>query len=231
SKKNIDLIVYMGAFTKEIWGVKALRIFNSVDISQNPMIKNCFSKTVNDEPIRLIGVAQLAFWHGYDRIITGLAEYYKNSSNSKAVYFDIVGNSDFGGAESELKALVDKLNLRKYVIFHGPQHGDALTKIFESSNIAVDSLGRHRSNNEYNCSLKSKEYCARGLPFVKSHKDDAFEGTNYFYQVPPDESAIDISELLNWYKRVDFDLNEMRCFVENELVWEVQMEKVISALS
>lgn len=49
--------------------------------------------------------------------------------------------------------------------------------------------------------------------------------------VPPDESAIDISELLNWYKRVDFDLNEMRCFVENELVWEVQMEKVISALS
>lgn len=86
------------------------------------------------------------------------------------------------GAESELKALVDKLNLRKYVIFHGPQHGDALTKIFESSNIAVDSLGRHRSNNEYNCSLKSKEYCARGLPFVKSHKDDAFEGTNYFYQ-------------------------------------------------
>ncbi|HIE0646966.1 TPA: hypothetical protein ACXJNB_000011 [Serratia marcescens] len=231
SKKNIDLIVYMGAFTKEIWGVKALRIFNSVDISQNPMIKNCFSKTVNDEPIRLIGVAQLAFWHGYDRIITGLAEYYKNSSNSKAVYFDIVGNSDFGGAESELKALVDKLNLRKYVIFHGPQHGDALTKIFESSNIAVDSLGRHRSNNEYNCSLKSKEYCARGLPFVKSHKDDAFEGTNYFYQVPPDESAIDISELLNWYKRVDFDPNEMRCFVENELVWEVQMEKVISALS
>lgn len=102
-EKNIDLIVYMGAFTKEIWGVKALRIFNSVDISQNPMIKNCFSKTVNDEPIRLIGVAQLAFWHGYDRIITGLAEYYKNSSNSKAVYFDIVGNSDFGGQNQNSK--------------------------------------------------------------------------------------------------------------------------------
>lgn len=231
SKKNIDLIVYMGALTKEIWGVKALRIFNSVDISQNPMTRSCLSKTLHDKPIRLIGVAQLAFWHGYDRIITGMAEYYKNSSSSKAVYFDIVGSSDFGGAESELKVLVDKLNLRKYVVFHGPQDGDALTKIFESSNIAIDSLGRHRSKNEYNCSLKSKEYCARGLPFVKSHKDDAFEGTNYFYQAPPDESAIDIRALLNWYERGDFDPNDMRSFVENKLAWEVQMERVISALS
>lgn len=95
-EKNIDLIVYMGALTKEIWGVKALRIFNSVDISQNPMTRSCLSKTLHDKPIRLIGVAQLAFWHGYDRIITGMAEYYKNSSSSKAVYFDIVGSSDFG---------------------------------------------------------------------------------------------------------------------------------------
>lgn len=49
------------------------------------------------------------------------------------------------GSGIELKVLVDKLNLRKYVVFHGPQDGDALTKIFESSNIAIDSLGRHRS--------------------------------------------------------------------------------------
>jgi len=29
--------------------------------------------------IRLIAVAQFAKWHGYDRLIEGLYEYYKNS--------------------------------------------------------------------------------------------------------------------------------------------------------
>jgi glycosyltransferase involved in cell wall biosynthesis len=231
AKRNIDLVTYMGALTNSIWGVKALRIFNSVDIAQYPLVEKEHLEPSVEKELRLIGVAQLAYWHGYDRIISGMADFYKNNNDRRKIYFDIVGGSDFGTTESELKELVSRFKLEEYVIFHGPLHGEALNRVFENSDIAVDSLGRHRSNNDYNCSLKSKEYCARGLPFIKSHQDDSFDGTGFYFQSPADESPIDIESLVSWFEEVRNNGSDMRRFAEKQFIWETQMNKVISTLS
>ena len=60
----------------------------------------------------MTGVANLNFWHGFDRIISGLAEYYKGNHSRKA-YLNIVGN---GAIIEELKAQCSALGIEEYVI-------------------------------------------------------------------------------------------------------------------
>ena len=40
--------------------------------------------------LHLIGVAEVHYWHGFDRLVRGLADYYRNNPEYK-VYFHIVG--------------------------------------------------------------------------------------------------------------------------------------------
>jgi hypothetical protein len=61
--KKIDIISYMGADRERIWGGKAVRVFNSVPLKNVPV-----KKYIAHEGVNFIGVAQLAYWHGYDRI-------------------------------------------------------------------------------------------------------------------------------------------------------------------
>lgn len=49
-------------------------------------------KQQNDtsKELHLIGVAEVHYWHGFDRLVRGLADYYRNNPEYK-VYFHIVG--------------------------------------------------------------------------------------------------------------------------------------------
>ncbi|HFD2069212.1 glycosyltransferase [Serratia marcescens] len=221
-RKKIDVISYMGAQRDKIWGVKAIRIFNSV-----PLNKVRVKEHIAHEGINFIGVAQLAYWHGYDRVITGIAEYQK-MNGAVPVSFHIVGNSlsGDGGELQRLKELAQKLGVKDSVIFHGSMHGEKLDALFDSMDIAVDSLGRHRSGNDYNCSLKSKEYCARGIPFIKSHLDDSFLGTGYYYQCSADDLPIDMSDIVTWFYESKFESRTLREYAEKVFDWRVQLSKV-----
>ena len=83
---------------KEIFGQRTINISNGVDFDSIPLHEPL---TVNHE-LHLIGVAEVHYWHGYDRLIAGLGEYYRGKSNlpspftlhpspSRDVYFHIVG--------------------------------------------------------------------------------------------------------------------------------------------
>lgn len=222
--KRIDTISYMGALEKKIWGVKAVRIFNSVPLGAVPL-----KGDVAHEGVRFIGVAQLSYWHGYDRVITGISDYNKRNPDTP-VFFHIVGNalSSNNDELKRLKELSEKLGVDKQVIFHGAMSGEKLDSVFDGIDIAVDSLGRHRSGNYYNCSIKSKEYCARGIPFIKSHQDDSFNGTNYFYQCSADDSAVDISAILSWFESKGHSKEELRAYAEGIFDWKIQLSKVMS---
>lgn len=229
-KKRINIISYMGAQRERIWGVKAVRIFNSV-----PLTKVRLKNNIHHEGINLIGIAQLAYWHGYDRVIKGIAGYRIKNADIP-ILFHIVGN-DLSKDGNELKRLEDlaaKYAVKDAIIFHGAIHGEALDELFDSMDIAVDSLGRHRSGHAYNCSLKSKEYCARGIPFIKSHLDDSFLGTNFYYQCSADDLPIDISRIITWFRESNFESRTLRAYAEKVFDWQVQLSKVfgkdISAL-
>ncbi|KHC90377.1 glycosyl transferase group 1 [Thermotoga sp. Mc24] len=221
----VDLVVVFGE--KELSGRKLITISNGIDPSDVTL-----RKPVPDENVlNLIGVARLRYWHGYDRVVRGLWEYYRRTPERK-VYFHIVGD---GPELPRLKKLTKKLELEEYVVFHGPKHGGELDRLFDSSHVAVASLGMHRSNLKTGSTLKVREYCARGIPFVVGYKDVDFpEDFPFLLRIPSDESPVDIQKVISFYEELkkthpDYPLL-MRKYAEEHLSWEIKMKPLVERI-
>ena len=211
---------------KEIFGQRTICISNGIDYDHIPMQQK--SPHPNNE-IHLIGVAEVHYWHGYDRLIAGLGEYYKQK-REKIVYFHIVG----GVADSEMynsvhapgfHELIVKYGIEKYVIFHGLKFGEELDSLFNQADFAIGSLARHRSGITHIKTLKNREYAARGIPFIYSEKDDDFEQMPYIIKAPADESPVNINQILDFITQNDFKAEDIRTSI-NHLTWKEQMKKV-----
>ncbi|MBE0153560.1 glycosyltransferase, partial [Serratia fonticola] len=222
-KRRIDTVTYFGQPTEKIWGIEAVRLSNGVDVSSIKLAEEKVSSGDN-ELFTVVGVANLSFWHGYDRLILGV----KNYCGKRTVIFKIVG--DLEPELTRLTSIVKKENLSDKIFFLGRLSGDELDNVFASADVCVDALGRHRSGNDYNSSIKSKEYCARGLPFIKSHIDSAFDDNAFIYQVPSDDTPVNIEDIINWRKSLNpgFSIEERR-YAELELTWEKQFQILFSS--
>ncbi|KLO24336.1 hypothetical protein X275_00630 [Marinitoga sp. 1197] len=221
-KKYVDYVVTFSEH-EEIFGIKTIKINNGIDVKNIP-IRN-FKK---HEGLNLMGVANVSKWHGYDRIIKGLYEYYNNIPNEE-IYFNIVGE----GEELEnLKRLTKSLNLEKFVIFHGFKKEKELDELFNIADIGIGSLGNHRKGLLKESALKSREYCARGLPFVISSEDSDFTNFKYALKVKNDDSPININEIIKFFNSVKGNdyINEMRVYAEKHLSWDVKMKPVIEKI-
>ncbi|MBN4044404.1 glycosyltransferase family 4 protein [Klebsiella michiganensis] len=222
--KKIDAIIYMGKGGEKIWGRPSLKIENGIDPQHVPLLKEKLNTNFSDGFV-LLGVARLSFWHGYDRMIESISNY-KGKVNIKLL---IVGDGE--PEFTRLRNLVSEKNISEKVMFFGSLSGSELDRLYLESHVCIDSLGRHRSGNLYNSSLKSKEYTAKGIPFIKSHIDESFNGCDFIYNVAPDESEIDIANIVNWYCSLPVNTPvNMRKFAESNLTWELQCSKVISFL-
>ncbi len=210
---------------KTIFDVPTIEISNGID----PHSIKTVEKNKTNADIHLIAVASMAHWHGYDRVIEGFHEYYSKPTNKLKIYFHLVGDNN--NSESlRYKELVKKYDLSKYIIFYGRRSGEDLDLIFDKADIAVGSLGCHRINIKDVKSLKNREYCARGLPFFYSEKDAEFEGKNFVYRIPADESPVDINQIIEFYSSHNFNKFEIRKYAFDNLSWEKQYQKVLKEL-
>ena len=211
---------------KEIFGQRTIQISNGIDFDSIPLKKTHPPR--ND--IHLIGVAEIHYWHGYDRLVAGMADYYRTyTDDQRKVYFHLVG--DFSGERerNEILPLIENNKLEKYVILHGPLYGDDLDKLFDLVDIGIGSLARHRSNVNYIKTLKNREYAARGIPFIYSEIDDDFEMMLYVMKVSADETQINIDRLILFYDQLTFTPQEIRESTQN-LAWEKQIQKTLDKL-
>ena len=214
---------------EEIFGQRTIRISNGVDMDSIPLHHYQAS---SDGSVHLIGVAEVHYWHGYDRLIAGLGEYYKHTTNPRQVFFHIVG----GVWKSEMydsihapgfSELMDKYHIRDRVIFHDQLFGDELNQVFNQCCFAIGSLARHRSGITTIKTLKNREYATRGIPFIYSEQDSDFDHQAYILKATPDESSINIQEILDFIDHNTFNPQEIRRTVEN-LSWKIQMKRVIN---
>ncbi|MGN1098570.1 MAG: glycosyl transferase family 1, partial [Clostridia bacterium] len=110
------------------------------------------------------------------------------------------------GTGRELKKyrrLTRRLGLENRVVFDGKKSAEELEPLYELCPIAVDSLARHRSGIEVLSSLKSREYGAKGIPFINSCKIDSVgEDFPFVMYVPADERPVDMEAVLDFYHRV-----------------------------
>lgn len=219
--RHLDgIVTFSNAET--IFGGKTIRISNGIDFDAIP-IKQGRNDTSHE--LHLIGVAEVHYWHGFDRLVNGLAEYYRTNPEYK-VYFHIVGPLSGERERKEILPVIRDNHLEPYVILHGPLHSEKLNAQFEKADFAIGSLGRHRSGITYIKTLKNREYAARGLAFMYSENDEDFDSMPYVWKVPADESPIDIPRLIDFQRNQAMTSAEIRESVR-PLSWKAQMQKVI----
>jgi glycosyltransferase involved in cell wall biosynthesis len=221
-KNYVTRIITLTPYTS-IFGIPAILINNGID----PESINMIRKNKPGDEIHLIGVASIAYWHGYDRVIEGMRNYYTEKSDKKKVFFDIVGDA-FNNVSLDYKELVKKYNLSNYVVFHGRKSGKELDSIFNNADIAVGCLGCHREGLEYSSSLKNREYCARGIPFFYSETDKDFENNVFIFKVPANDTPINIKAIVNFLDDNEFDPIKIRSFAFENLTWDKQFEKILN---
>ncbi len=222
--KNLDAIITFSDYDR-IFNQKTIKISNGVDFDSLPL-KSSYRR--NPEVLELLVVAELHYWHGVDRAISGINEYVKSNPKQK-VHLNIVGKPERVSGFA-LKTQVENLGLNEYITFYGALSGKELDDMFERCDFAIGSLARHRSNITKIKTLKNREYAARGFGFVYSEIDEDFEDMPYIIKAPADETPLDISRIVDFYHSTNLDPIEIRKSIEPNLSWKNQMQKVIFSI-
>lgn len=209
-----------------IFGVQCIKTSNGIDlvkIKRRNYIKH------DDNSVHLLGVAMVEKWHGFDRVIRGISDYY-NNGGTENIIFDIVGD---GLELGNLRKLVRDEGVAENVVFHGSMHGEKLNKIFDEADIGVGSLGMYRINLYKGCTLKLREYSARGLPFFYAYDDSLIESNNtpYCIKFRNDNSDISMFNVLTFYHELqEYGLDkvaiELREHTSKYMTWERQMSPI-----
>ncbi len=207
---------------KIILGVPCIALINGYDFSAVEL-----PSRRKREEIQVISVALTAFWHGYDRFLAGLAQYYENGGRENIVYHYV------GTVLPEHEQYVKENHLEEHVIFHGMQSGEALRSLMEQSFLGIDVLGGHRKNYPVSSSLKSREYCAYGIPVITSSPIDFLpEDSPYQFVAPFDDSPVNMEEVVRYYhslydgKDCNDVAREIRAFAEARCDMKTTMKPV-----
>ena len=243
-----SLYKYMDAMVtfsdaKVIFGQRTINISNGVDFDSIPIheVRSQKSEVRSDKPaLHLIGVAEVHYWHGFDRVMTGIGEYYERLEvrderlKMPDVFFHIVGGvhpAYMGGVPKSpgFQKIIDKYDISDKIIFHGQLFGKELDDVFNQCQFAIGSLGRHRSGITVIKTLKNREYATRGIPFIYSEQDDDFDQQPYIIKAPADETPIVIQQIIDFLNNFSMQPEEIRETVEH-LQWNIQMQKVVDAV-
>lgn len=211
---------------KEIWGVPCIDLMNGYDFSKTAIPERKLTDTVH-----MMSVSLTAFWHGYDRVIEGLHQYYSAGGKENIVYHLV------GDILPEHERMVKQYGLEDHVLLCGRQSGERLQKVYQTCFLGIDMLGGHRKDYPISSSLKSREYAAYGLPVITSSPID-YLPRDYAYQliVPYDDSPICMEDVLRFYHGI-YDgvelhtlAKEIRDYAEVRCDMNVAMKPVVDWL-
>ena len=224
--KNVDLIISVTSeiidlhFNAQKWNIPCMIIGNGIDVDTVPLRQRS-TPAVSKEYV-FTCVAEYTPPHGIDRLLRGLQQY----KGEYTIKLNIVGS---GSELGKLKELTAELAI-KNVEFHGYLSGKQLDAVFENTDLAIGALAMHRTGIVYSSILKAREYCARGIPFVNSGKDEEFpESFPFVHQIQSSEEPINIDELIEFIRKIavipDYK-SQMRQYATDVLSWDNKMKKL-----
>ncbi len=177
--------------------------------------------------LNLISVANEMPYHAYDRIVKSLNDYYERDEKLFDIKVHLVGS-----ISSRTVGLIHSLNLQDKVFLYGKKYGDELDAIYDKCNVGLGPLGQHRIGGKKDTGLKTKEYFAKGLPYIYSGEEPSVpENYPYIHQCSNDESMIDFEDVWNFYNtyRDNEEVTDiMRDFAKIHYSWKAIMEDAIS---
>lgn len=221
-KKYVSLVTtYINI--NEIYGIPVCTLQNGVDLETLPLRKRRERK----KTICLMMVALMEPWQGLERLIEGMYDYCKHDGAYDIKFF-FVGE---GSGIPYWKKLVKELNLINNVKFYGQKIGRELNELYDIVDMGIGCLGSYKLGFKQGASIKVREYCARGLPFIYGYDDIGFTGNEIFCKrVSNDSSPIDMHDIIELYEktveRQDI-IDTMRDYASKHLTWDVILKPVL----
>lgn len=217
-KRYVYKIVTIGASTQSVFGIEAINIPNGI----NTFFENKVLFNLDKTSINIISVSAIYQPHGYDLLIEGLKDYYKNKDKKYNIYFHLVGD---GPLKQKLIDLTNSFNLEGYVKFYPNTSGEALDKIYSLANMGCGPLGIHRIGYQVASPLKTRDYFIKGLPYFCSYKEIGLnDDYPYVLQLDGKEEKIDLGKIVKFFETYinDFDnaSNQMKKFANENFTWQ-----------
>ncbi len=208
----------------EYKGKPAINIENGIDINSIPSR----IPIIHDDEIHILAVSAMRYWHGYDRLINSIADYH----GKYQVVFHLVGGLD-GECAQQWKKLAEERGVFDNVVFHGYLYGSDLDDLADLCDIGCASL--RRNDYAHISELKTREYTARGLPFILALEDKTLEKAEkkFWYLISNDESIPDMNGIVDFALQMREDkemISYMRQFAEENLTWETQYRKLFNEI-
>lgn len=226
----VDHIVYEGdAEYETIFGVAATRIINGIDVDAIPLKKD----TRSSNRLRLICVASFYPEYGMDRVIRGMHKYYSEGQNQFDVILHLVGR---GPEVDNYLKLAKEYGIDDKIIYHGYQTGDNLDKIFDGSDMGIDAIALYRKGLKVSSTLKTREYMARGLPFIYASEMPGLTDAmgKYTISFENNDEEIDINRVVDFYERLLGDAGiskKIRRIAKDSIDMKITMKPVADMLS
>lgn len=212
---------------EKIFDITTVPLTNGIDMGSVSVRK----ASLCNREINMICAASFQNWHAVDRLVEGLRDYYR-AGGEKRIVLHLVGD---GPALKEARRQVIRARLDEVVRFHGYCSRAEMDAVYDRCSIAMASLGLHRIGHSMASTLKTREYLAKGIPFVYSGEIDVFrtDPVDFCLQVPADESPVDIEKLVAFHDRLyaqeaeDAVIARIRSYAEAHVSIDAAMENVI----
>ena len=170
-----------------------------------------------------------ASWHGIDRIINSL-ECYKGE---KKITLDLIGHL----SELDLK-LVNQSFVKNQIRIIGSVNAFDLNNVLDHYHIGIGTLSVYKKSLNEATPLKTREYVARGFPIIVGYTDTDIvnhsEFEMYCYQVPNNDSVINMDSLFQFVESVYKDTNhpeKIRSLAFKYMDAKVKMKELLNLLN
>jgi len=171
-------------------------------------------------------VSSMQPWQGLDRLVRSVCRY----RGSVGISLHVLGNVK---RENLPQDVPDLSRIR----LHGYMDRKNLDDVMKDMNLAFSTLGLFRKNMEEACSLKTREYTARGIPYVLGYEDPDLhfhEDQDHFF-LPVENSCllIDMDRIIEFamkMSRPDMRSNlsrHMRTYALANMDWSVKAEQYV----
>lgn len=206
-----------------LWGMKCAQLENGITLESNPLHK----KKPEIGRLIMIAVSGMEIWHGYERMIEGMRDYYEKDG-SRDLKLKLLGE---GPEKKHYITLVEQYGLESHVEFCGKVDGDDLDRQYDLADLAVGSLGLYKTDIQDVTPIKGAEYCARGIPFICGYHDMRFTGEEPFIMnVPNSPEPVDMEQVITFYEKImarEGYMREMREYAKRHLTWDIVMRPVV----
>jgi hypothetical protein len=194
--------------------VTSRTISNGIDVDRVPLTG---FRPFRGDVLHLLFVASTHVpWHGTDRVLAALRRH----RGPPHVVLHLVGGGS--GAPAGTIEQGESTTIRH----HGPLHGDELDRVCRAVTLAFGSLALHRKRLRQACTLKTREYIARGLPFALAYDDVDVPPSPFALQLPPGDAPIELGPLFDFAESVsrsDGLSDAMRAYAHDHLDWRLRV--------